>query len=88
MALTERKVIDQVEVLRDGTVQVREAIEILRDGEVFSSQYHRYVIDIEDDEPDLSNLDEANLAVVLAARTPSRRAAAIERKNSRIDGPG
>jgi hypothetical protein len=84
MALTERTVVDQLEVLRDGTVQVREAIEVLRDGVVIAQQYHRYVIPIEDDAPDLSRLDAASAAVVAAARTPQRRAeAAIRAEASR-----
>lgn len=81
MALEERKVIDQLEVLRDGTVQVREAIEVLRDGVVIASQYHRYVIPVTEDNPDLSALDTASRAVVEAARTPQRRQAAKEQQD-------
>ena len=79
MALKERTVVDQVEVLRDGTVQVREAHEVLRDGEVIATEYHRYVIPASDESPDLSRLDAQALAVVQAARTPERVAAARAR---------
>jgi len=79
MSLTERTVIDQLEVLRDGTVQVREATEVLRDGEVIATQYHRYVIPASDESPDVSRLDAQALAVVQAARTPERIAAAKAR---------
>ena len=79
MALTEQTIIDKLEVLADGTVQVREANQILRDGEVISQSYHRYVISITDPNPDLSHLDEASLATVTAARTPERLAAGAAR---------
>lgn len=72
MALTERTVIDRLEVLRDGTVQVREAREVLRDGVVIATEYHRNVIHAADDDPDLSGMDLASADVVRAARTPAR----------------
>lgn len=81
--LEERKVVDMLEVLRDGTVQVREAIEVLRDGAVIASQYHRYVVSIEDEDPDLSQLDAPARAVVEAARTQERKQAARARAESR-----
>lgn len=74
--LTEQTVVDKLEVLADGSVQVREANQILRDGQVISQSYHRYVIHIADALPDLSRLDAASIAVVTAARTPERLAAA------------
>ena len=77
--LTEQTTIDKLEVLADGTVQVREANQVLRDGQVIAQTYHRYVISITDANPDLSRLDEANQAIVLAARTPERLAAAAAR---------
>ena len=78
MALIERTV-------TDGTVQVREAIEIVDDAtdEVKASRYHRYIISIENDSPDLSGLDAASQAVVQAARTPERRQAGQERRAAR-----
>lgn len=79
--LTEQTVVDKLEVLADGTVQVRQANQILRDGEVVSQTYHRFVINIANVNPDLSMLDEASLAVVQAARTPERLAAAAERED-------
>ena len=77
--LTEKTIIDKLEVLTDGSVQVRQANQILRDGEVISQTYHRFVIVISDSNPDLSMLDEASLAVVQAARTPERLAEAEKR---------
>lgn len=79
MSLTERTIVDRLEVLRDGTVQVREATEILRDGQVISTTYHRYVIPAGDDRPDLSRLGPTEQAIVHAARTADRLEAARDR---------
>ena len=79
MALTEETIIDRLEVLTDGSVQVREATRIKRDNRVVSETYHRRVVSIMDSNPDLSFLDAASQAVVLAARTPERLSAAQER---------
>lgn len=90
MSLTERTVVDQLEVLRDGTVQVREAVEVLRDGVVIASSYHRRVVAADDDAPGLAGLDAASVAVIEAARTPERRAAAkarAEAERARAGGP-
>jgi len=76
MALSERTIIDRLEVLADGSVQVREAQQILRDDEVISQTFHRRVISITDADPDLTWLDDTSRATVLAARTPERLAAA------------
>jgi len=42
MALTEQKVIDKIEVVENGTVQVREATRILKDGNQIAQTYHRW----------------------------------------------
>ncbi len=42
MALTETKVIDKIEVVENGTVQVREATRILKDGEQIAQTFHRW----------------------------------------------
>jgi hypothetical protein len=42
MALTEVKVIDKIEVVENGTVQVREATKIMKDGEEIAKTYHRW----------------------------------------------
>jgi len=42
MALTETKVIDKIEVLETGIVQVREATRIERDGVEIAKTYHRW----------------------------------------------
>lgn len=55
MALQQRRVINKVEVLASGDIQVREADEIYDDAEpsvVISEKYHRYVVASADPTPD------------------------------------
>jgi len=42
MALEETKIIDQITVTENGTIQVREATRILKDGEQIAQTYHRW----------------------------------------------
>ena len=44
MALTKEIVVDKIEVLEKGQVQVRTATRVLEDGVQLSSSYHRHVI--------------------------------------------
>jgi len=63
MSLTKETVIDKIEVLENGTLQVRSAIRVLEDGQVLSQSFHRHVL-----EPgaDLSNETERVKAVATA----------------------
>ena len=45
MALTKETVVDKIEVLEKGNVQVRTATRVLEDGVELSSSFHRHVID-------------------------------------------
>jgi hypothetical protein len=83
--LTESTIIDRLEVLETGTVQVREATIVKRGDKVIAESFHRFVIDIANENPDLSRLDEASVAVVLAARTPERLAAAQAAKETNVE---
>lgn len=44
MALEKQVVVDKIEVLENGCIQVREATRITEDGNVISSSYHRHVV--------------------------------------------
>ena len=44
MALTKEIVVDKIEVLEMGQVQVRTATKVKEDGTVLSSSYHRHVV--------------------------------------------
>lgn len=60
MALTERKVVDLIEVLESGHLQVREANLVERDGVVIAKTFHRYVIspgeDVSDKEQKIQDI--------------------------------
>jgi hypothetical protein len=64
MALTKEVVIDKIEVLESGVIQVRQATRVLEDGEVLSQSYHRHVLSPGDD---LTNEDPKVVAVATAA---------------------
>lgn len=42
MAIVEEKVIDKIEVLENGTIQVREATRIVKDGSIVAQTFHRW----------------------------------------------
>ena len=44
MALTKETVVDKIEVLEKGQVQVRTATRVLEDGVALSSSFHRHVL--------------------------------------------
>ena len=44
MALTKETVVDKIEVLEKGQVQVRTATRVLEDGVQLSSSFHRHVV--------------------------------------------
>ena len=48
MALTKETVVDKIEVLEKGQVQVRTATRVLEDGVQLSSSYHRHVVNPSD----------------------------------------
>ncbi len=44
MALTKETIVDKIEVLEKGQVQVRTATRVLEDGVALSSSFHRHVV--------------------------------------------
>jgi hypothetical protein len=67
MALTKETVVDKIEVLEMGEVQVRTATRVLEDGSEISSSYHRGTL-----EPgqDLTGQDPKVVAIANATWTP------------------
>ena len=63
MALTERKIVDLIEVLSSGHLQIREANLVERDGVVIAKTFHRYVIapgeDVSDKEQKIQDIAAA-----------------------------
>jgi len=67
MALTKETVVDKIEVLESGAIQVRAAIRVLEDGEVLSQSYHRHVLSPGDD---LTDQDPRVVAIAEVTWTP------------------
>ena len=65
--LTEQSVIDQIEVTRNGSVNVRRADLILKDGVEIGKTYHRHVLAPGDD---LSEQDAKVTAIAQVVWTP------------------
>ena len=63
MALTENTNIDQIEIVGDWNIQVRQATIIERDGEFVSNSFHRWVLtpdmDISDQEQKVKDICNA-----------------------------
>lgn len=64
MALTKETVIDKIEVLESGIIQVRQATRVLEDGTLLSQSYHRHTLD---PGADLTNEDPKVVAIATAA---------------------
>ena len=67
MALTEVKVIDKIEVVENGSVQVREVTRIMKDGNEVAHTYHRWVLA---PEADLTGQPANVVAICNVAWTP------------------
>ena len=68
MALEKQTVVDKMEVLEDGTIQVRTATRIVEDGEVISTSYHRHVLP---PGADPTNEDPRVQAICMAVHKPA-----------------
>jgi hypothetical protein len=66
MALTEEKVIDQITVVENGTIQYREATRILKDSEQIAKTYHRSSLA---PASDLTNVPASVIAIANVAWT-------------------
>jgi len=67
MALTKTTVVDKIETLENGTIQVRTATRVLEDGAVLSSVFHRHVLN---PGQDLTDQDSKVSAIATAVWTP------------------
>ena len=66
MALEEKSVVDKIEVLLNGYIQVRRRDQILKDGVEVASTFHRHVVNPGDD---VSNEDPRVAAIATATWT-------------------
>ena len=67
MALEKKEVIDQIEVVENGTIQVRTSIRVIDNEKVISSSLHRHLISPGDD---YSQEDARVQAICAAVHTP------------------
>jgi len=67
MALTENTSIDQIEIVNDWNIQVRQATIIERDGEQIAKTFHRWILT---PDMDISDQEEKVQAIANAAWTP------------------
>ena len=67
MALTKEQAIDKVEVVENGTIQVRQVTRIMEDGKELSSSYHRWSFA---PGSDISEMPANVQAIAAAAWTP------------------
>lgn len=72
MALTEFTKIDQIEVVSDWNIQVRQATVIERDGELVARTFHRWVLT---PDMDISDQEQKVKDICNAAWTPEVKAA-------------
>jgi len=72
MALTESSKIDQIEVVQDWNIQVRQATIIERDGDFVSRTFHRWVLT---PDMDISDQEQKVKDIANAAWTPEVRQA-------------
>lgn len=66
MALEKVVIVDRIEVLENGCVQVRTAARIVEDGKIISQSFHRHVVAPGDD---YSNQDARVQAICAATHT-------------------
>ena len=80
MALEEVKVIDKIEVVENGTLQVREATRILKDGEQIAQTYHRWSFAPGSDVSEMP----ANVQAIASAAWTSQVIAAYQAQKAEI----
>lgn len=68
MQLIETKTIDKIEIIENGTIQVREATRILKDGSEIAKTYHRWAFA---PGSDISEMPENVRAVANVVWTPA-----------------
>jgi len=81
MALEEKSVVDKIEVLLAGQIQVRRRDQVLKDGTEIAATYHRHVLSPGDD---LTNEDPRVAAIAAATWTPEVIAAYQEQQAAQL----
>ena len=81
MALTEKTIIDKIELIENNSIQVRTATIIEKDGLELTSTYHRHVVNPTDD---ITNEDSKVQAIAKAIWTKEVIAAYVELQKSSV----
>jgi hypothetical protein len=81
MALEKQTIVDKIEVLESGCVQVRTATRIMEDGVQLSQSYHRHVVAPGDDYSTEDARVQAICAATHTAKVVAAYQAAIEAAN-------
>jgi archaellum component FlaF (FlaF/FlaG flagellin family) len=79
MALEKIQIVDRIEVVENGSVQVRTKTAIMEDGKQISGNFHRHVVAPGDD---YSAEDAKVQAICAAVHTPEVIAAYVEAQNA------
>jgi hypothetical protein len=83
MSLEKQQVIDKIEVVENGIIQVRQVTRILEDGNVLSSSYHRWSLvpnqDVTDQPANVQAIANAAWTPAVVAAYEAAQAAAAER---------
>jgi len=82
MALTEDSVVDSIEVLLDGQIQVRKANRVFRDGVEISKTFHRHVVHPGDD----LSLEDPRVATIGAVTHTEEVIAAFKAARNAMQG--
>ena len=80
MSLTKQTVVDKIEVLENGCVQVRTATRIIEDGVQLSQSYHRHVVAPGDD----YSTQDARVQAICAATHTAEVIAAYQAANQGV----
>jgi len=75
MSLTEKTIIDKIEIVETNSIQVRTATVIVKDGVEIAKTYHRHVINPTDD---ITNEDSKVQLIAKAIWTPEVISAYVE----------
>jgi hypothetical protein len=82
--LTKEVIVDKIEVLENGTVQVRTATRVLEDGVVLSSSYHRHICAPDHDCTDEDPKVQAICAVVHTPEVEAAYAAQMAEQEAKM----
>jgi hypothetical protein len=86
MSLSKEVVIDKIEVIENGTLQVRQVTRIMEDGQQLSSSYHRWSFapgsDISDQPANVQAIAAAAWTTEVVAAYEAAQAAALAERNA------